>query len=818
MSDVRYDVRLDLTTGEETFSSSTTATFKCSEPGASTFIEFIGPSVERATLNGRSIPVRAFDGGRLQVEDLKAENKLEVIATARYMHDGTGLHWFRDPVDRRVYLHSQFESNDAHRVYACFDQPDLKARFQLEVVVPDGWVVVSNTPESSHDDGVWTFPATDPISTYITAVVAGEYRSWRERHGDIELGLYCRQSLAEYFDPPEIFEITKQGLHFYAARFNYQYPFGKCDQLFVPEFSAGAMENAACVTHSERMVYRSRVTEATRMHRAEVILHEMAHMWFGDLVTMRWFDDLWLNESFATYMAYVVMVEATRFKDAWLDFVISQEASAKAQDQLPTTHPIVADIPDTDSVHLNFDSITYEKGASALKQLAAWVGEEAFFGGLQRYFREHAYGNTELADFLAPLGEASGRDLSSWSRVWLETAGLNTMATELELDGKTIRRAVIDQTAPPLHPTLRPHRLRVGLFDRTDGMLKRRRSVELDVDGPTTEVKALAGERVPDLVLLNDGDLTYTKLRLDGRSLEAVEKHLRDLDDPLARAVAWGALWDMVRDASVRARDYVRIVLNNIDGEDHPTMTTTLISRMVGAIERYGDPHNRGALRETLAAGARDRSADAEPGGDRQLIWTRAFIDAARRPEDVEWVRGLLDGSTKLPGLKADFAIRWQVVAALARLGAAGEDLIATELVRDPTEEGRRAAATARAARPLGEAKEEAWSAVTNGAEVSLAMKRAFAAGFHRADQETLLEPYVRRYIDDLLPVWESHEIDEGLMFAGWMFPAVMVRPDVVDLVEEVLAGDLPGPVRRSLLESQDDMSRELKARNFDAT
>ena len=593
-------------------------------------VRTIGPSIERATLNGRSIPAQAFEAGRLRVENLKAENKLEVIATARYMHDGTGLHWFRDPVDRRVYLHSQFESNDAHRVYACFDQPDLKARFQLEVVVPDGWVVVSNTHESSRDDGVWTFPPTDPISTYITAVVAGEYTSWRERHGNIELGLYCRQSLAEYFDPPEIFEITKQGLDFYAARFDYPYPFGKYDQLFVPEFSAGAMENAACVTHSERMVYRSRVTEATRMHRAEVILHEMAHMWFGDLVTMRWFDDLWLNESFATYMAYVVMVEATRFKDAWLDFVISQEASAKAQDQLPTTHPIVADIPDTDSVHLNFDSITYEKGASALKQLAAWVGEEAFFSGLQRYFRKHAYGNTELTDFLAPLEEASGRDLRSWSRVWLEAAGLNTMGAELELDGDTIRRAVIDQTAPPLHPTLRPHRLRLGLFDRTGEQLKRRRSVELDVDGPATEVTALAGERVPDLVLLNDGDLTYTKLRLDGRSLETVEEHLRDLEDPLARAVAWGALWDMVRDSNLRARDYVRVVLNNIDVENDPTMTTTLISRMVGAIERYGEPRNRGALRESLAAAARTRSAEADPGGDRQLIWTKATIDRTK--------------------------------------------------------------------------------------------------------------------------------------------------------------------------------------------
>src|SRR5712692_7664042 len=594
--------------GEETFASATKATFKCSQPGASTFVEFIGPAVQRATLNGRSLAASAFDGGRIQLDDLGADNVLEVIATARYMHDGTGLHWFRDPVDRRVYVHSQFESNDAHSVYTCFDQPDLKAVFELEVTAPDGWVVVSNARETSCEDGVWVFPPTPPISTYITAVVAGHYASWHEHHGDIEMGLYCRQSLAEYFDPPEIFEITRQGLDFFAARFDYPYPFGKYDQLFVPEFSAGAMENAACVTHSERMVYRSRVTEAARMHRAEVILHEMAHMWFGDLVTMKWFDDLWLNESFATYMSYVAMTEATRFKDAWLEFALTQKASAKAQDQLSTTHPIVADIPDTDSVHLNFDSITYEKGASVLEQLVAWVGEDAFFGGIRKYFRRHEWGNTELADFLAPLAEASGRDLTSWSRLWLETAGLNTIGTDLELSANTIKRAMIEQTAAPLLPTLRPHRLRVGLFDLNGDVLRRRRAVELDVDGPETEVPDLLGEPVPAMVLPNDGDLTYSKLRLDEMSLRTVETHLTDLDDPLARVLIWGALWDMVRDANLRARDYVRIAMYNVDVETDPVVVIAIILRIESAIETYGDPANRAQVREALAAASKARA------------------------------------------------------------------------------------------------------------------------------------------------------------------------------------------------------------------
>jgi len=768
-------------------------------------------------LNGRALPASAFAEGRIALDGLAAENRLEVHATARYMRDGTGLHRFRDPVDGRYYLHTQFESNDAHRVYACFDQPDLKATFTFAVRAPDDWVVVSNTTPTSREDGLWIFPPTKKMSTYITAIVTGQYAEWHSQHGDIPLALYCRQSLAQYFDPDEVFEVTRQGLDFFAQRFGYAYPFGKYDQLFVPEFSAGAMENAACVTHSERMVFRSRVTEAARLQRAETILHEMAHMWFGDLVTMKWFNDLWLNESFATYMAFVSMVEATRFKSAWLDFAYKMKTRAKVQDQLPTTHPIVADIPDVDAVHLNFDSITYEKGAATLKQLVAWVGEEPFFKGLGQYFVRHQYANTELPDFLGPLEEASGRDLKTWANLWLENAGVNTIGAELEVEDGRIKKASLHQTAPAAHPTLRPHRLRVGLFDADGDVLKRRRAIELDVDGADTPLDQIAGETAPDLLLVNDGDLAYTKLHFDPRSVKTLTTHLAGIEDPLARAVAWGALWDMVRDAHLRPRDYVPIVLNNIDVEPDAVMVTQIIALMYAAIEAYSDPGNRAALREVLAAGARQRALQAEPGSDRQLMWTRAFIDTARKPEDVEWVRGLLDGTTSPAGLKVDFAVRWLAIQALARIGAIGGDEIAAELERDPTEEGRRAAATARAARPLAEAKEEAWSAVTNGDEVSLAMKRAFAAGFHRSDQEALLEPFVRRFFDDLMPVWEAHDIDEALEFVEGMFPEKIVRPDVIELVEETLSGELPGPVRRALLEAQDHTARLLRARSFDA-
>jgi aminopeptidase N len=806
-------VRLDLTTGDTTFGSETTVNFRSRKPGASTFIEFIGPAVSKAELNGKPIPSDAFDGGRLQLAGLAADNTLTVLGTANYMHDGSGLHRFQDPVDGRVYLHSQFASYDAHRAFACFDQPDLKATYSFEVTAPPDWVVVSNTP-GKRNGPVWTFPTTKVMSTYLAAVVAGHYHSIHQDHRGIPLGLYCRQSLMQYLDPDEIFELTRQGLDYFEERFGYPYMFGKYDQLFVPEFSAGAMENAGCVTFVENYVFRSRVTDGLRLRRSETLLHEMAHMWFGDLVTMRWWNDLWLNETFATYMGNLANVEATRFKNSWTTFAMSYKAMAKRQDQLPTTHPIVADIPDVESVLLNFDPITYEKGGSVLKQLVAWVGEDAFFRGVGSYFKRYEYGNTELADFLGALEEASARDLKAWSQVWLEQAGVNTISAKLETKGGRIKSATLVQEAPPEHPTLRPHRLRIGIFDKEGNRLVRRSSVELDIDGASTPVPQLAGEQVPDLLLVNDGDLTYTKITLDQRSLATLTTHLHGLDDPLARAIVWEALWDMVRDAQLRVADYVEISLGNVDVETDAAIVGSLISRMTGAVERYTDLRKRAAVRERVAQGAKARQFLTAPGSDLQLLWTNAFIGGARQPDDIAWVRGLLDGTTKLEGLVVDFAVRWSAVNALATIGAAGEDVIDAELERDPTDQGRRAAASARAARPLAEAKAEAWAAV-RGEDISLAMRRAIASGFHRTDQEELLSAYLQPYLDSLLPIWETWVIEEALEFIELMYPRMVVTQEVVDLTDACLARGMPGPVQRSLLESQDDLKRALRGRTF---
>jgi len=484
---------------------------------------------------------------------------------------------------------------------------------------------------------------------------------------------------------------------------------------------------------------------------------------------------------------------------------------------MPTTHPIVSDIPDVESVHLNFDKITYNKGGAVLKQLAAWLGEETFFDGVHTYLDRHSYGNATLADFLAALEDASGRNLKDWARVWLEEAGLNKLALDLEVADRRITSAAVVQTAPESHPVLRLHHLRIGLFHVAgdhDWAFERRRTVELEVDGARTPVPQLAGEIV-DFALLNDGDLAYARVALDAGSLDVLLKGRLQLDDDLARAVVWGALWDMVRNAELRAGDYVDISIRCIDVETDPAVFQSLVFRTFAAFEEYASLARRDELREAVARTAFDRLQQTPPGTDLQLHWTLSFIDAARLPADLDWVAGLLDGRTRLEGLAVDFAVRWAAVTALATAGAAGPEVIADELERDPTDMGRRAAAAARAARPVPEAKAEAWEAVTNG-RASLATKRAIADGFHRSDQESLLAEYVQPYFDTLLPFWESHDIDEALMFVKWMYPMTIITPDVVTLTDQWLARDLPGPARRSLLESQDETERALRTRAFD--
>jgi len=822
VSGLSYQVDLDLTTGDDTFTSKTVVRFSAPLVGLATFIDLDARSVREITFNGKTFPLTAWDphGARVVVRGLLATNELRIVADCAYQHTGVGLHRVVDPVDGNVYLHTQFEPFNAHRVFACFDQPDLKGTFELSVTAPEEWTVIGNSPVVERRRGRWIFAPTPVISTYLAAVVAGPYHAHHEQFGHIHLGLYCRESLAPHLDPDEILTVTRQGLRFFTEEFDYPYPFDKYDQLFVPEFNFGAMENPGCITFNEHMVYRSRVTDAAREARANTILHEMAHMWFGDLVTMRWWDDLWLNESFATYMASHASASATRFERAWVRFAAGTKAAAAHQDQLPSTHPVSADIVDTDAVRLHFDGITYAKGASVLKQLVAWVGPHAFRGGVRDYFMRHEWANAELSDFLRVLEVASGRDLGTWSKEWLETAGVNTVRPSFELDADgTYRSFAVLQEATEEHPTLRSHRLAIGLFTLVDGQLVRTGREELDVTGPRTEVPDLAGRPQPDVLLLNDDDLTYTKVRLDERSLAGLHASLSKVADPLARSLCWAATWDMVRDAELPTRRFVELVLEHAGAEEDDSVLGRLLAQAAAALNAFGDPSKRLPGRSLLAAAARDEMTAAEPGSDRQLVWTRHWLSTADAPDDLAHARALLDGGAEVPGLAVDTDLRWEILGLLSA-NAADDDgaLLEAELRRDPTDIGQRRAAARRASHPTVEAKAEAWDRL-HGGELNLALTRAIVSGFADFGQEDLVRPYVEPYFAGVRAIWDERPREEALDLIGGLFPAVLVDDATVAATDATLAAeDLPEPVRRILVEGKDSLRRALRARAADAS
>ncbi len=823
-----YDVDLDLTTGEETFRSTTTLRFSCREPGSRTFAELVGATVHEVTLNGTSLdPADVYVDSRIELADLAADNELVVVADCGYSNTGEGLHRFVDPVDGRVYCYSQFEVPDARRVYTTFEQPDLKSVFTFTVTAPDHWKVVSNapTPEPApHGEGsaVWHFPTTKRMSTYITAVVAGEYHevldTYEGRHGTIPLGHYCRQSLVEHLDLDEVLLLTRQGFEFFEDAFDFPYPFEKYDQLYVPEYNMGAMENAGCVTIRDEYLPRSRQDRSFYEFRAAVILHEMAHMWFGDLVTMKWWDDLWLNESFAEWACYHAAVRATDFTESWTGFTNSRKQTGYRQDQLPSTHPIAADNVDLHAVEVNFDMITYAKGAAVLKQLVAWVGLDPFLAGLQHYFREHAYDNSTFADLLAALEQSSGRELDGWAAEWLQTAGVNTLAPEFELDGEgRYTRFAVRQTAHPDWPTLRRHRIAIGLYDDVDGSLVRRERVEVDVRGELTELDELTGLRQPDLLLLNDEDLDYVKIRLDERSLTTAVEELGRLDDSLARAVVWGAAWDMTRDAQMRATDFVHLVLRNIARESDPSGLASL-PRFAGlAAQSYSAPEHRDRLLTEWEEGLRALVEQAEPGSDHQLTFVRHYAAAARSDRAVADLCALLDGSWAPESLEVDQDLRWTLLTGLARTDHADDAAIAAEEERDGTIAGHERAAAVRASRPTAEAKAEAWEVVMQPGTPN-ETSRSIALAFMRREQDHVLGPYLARYLEAAETVWDTLGTHKASVVLDHMFPRALASPALLEQVDAWLeTSPAKDGAKRYVSEGRDDAARALAAQDRDA-
>jgi aminopeptidase N len=826
-----YDITLDLTDGqggpgEGTFRSITEVRFTCTEPGASTFLEAAAERLRSVTLNGVEVDTSGWSAEKgLTVSGLAAENVLVVDGDFPYSTSGQGLHRSVDPVDNEVYLYSQFETADAQRVFACFDQPDLKSVYTWHVTVPQHWQVISNAPVASVEPapgGAKTvhFEQSVRMSTYITAVCAGPYHEVRDTHDGIDLGLFVRQSMKQYLDADEIFLVTKQGFDFFHTQFGVRYPLPKYDQVWVPEFNAGAMENFGCVVHAESYyIFRSQVTEYEREQRANTILHELAHMWFGNLVTMRWWDDLWLNESFAEWASHWCNTNATRFTDAWTTFLSVRKNWGYRQDQLSSTHPVYAPMPDVEAVEVNFDGITYAKGASVIKQLVAYVGIDAFLAGLRAYFTAHAWGNATFDDLLSALEAASGKPLRSFADEWLRTAQVNTIRPVVTVgaDGR-YESVAVAQEAPVDHPTLRTHRIGIGLYDLRGESLVRRALHEVDISGPLTPVPALTGVEKADVLLLNDEDLSYTKLRLDPASLSTVVKHIAGFDSSLARALCWAATWDMTRDAEMAARDYVALVCAGLPKEADINLVTATLRQAQTAVSAYADPAwiptGWARLADTALAALRT----AEPGSGFQLAWARAFAACARRPSDLAVVRSWLSGDDVPDGLTVDTDLRWSLLSTLVAHGAADPAEIDAELERDRTASGERSAALARALVPTPESKAETWARLTGDEKLPNWLQRSLLQGFHHPSQLSLTLEYREKFFEIVDEIWASRDSETAQEFVLFAYPSVHVSEDTVAMTDAWLAVDgHPAPLRRLVAEGRDGVVRALKARTRDA-
>jgi len=828
-----YVIELDLTTSEETFRSSSTVTFTAT-PGAETFIDLIAPEVLSITLNGEDLDVAThFADSRITLPNLREHNELTVVANCTYMNTGEGLHRFVDPEDGEVYLYSQFEVADTRRVYAVFEQPDLKATFQFTVKAPKHWHVVSNspTPEAQPVDdasSVWSFAPTVRIPCYVTAIVAGPYHrvegSVLSRKGRLGADVYCRKALADYLDADVILDDTQRGFEFYEKHFEMDYPFEKYDQLFVPEFNAGAMENAGCVTLLEDYVFRSKTAKAKIERRTVTVLHELAHMWFGDLVTMKWWNDLWLNESFAEFASTLATAEVTQYKNAWVTFNSLEKSWAYRQDQLPSTHPIMANIRDLEDVEVNFDGITYAKGASVLRQLVAWVGQEAFFTGVAEYFRKHHHANATLGDLLAELQAASGRDLSGWSDVWLEKAGVTTLRPVIETDDSgVITKFAITQEVPAEWPTQRPHRLRVGGYDVVEGRLERVWIEELDIDGESTDVPQLVGIQRPALVLVNDDDLAYAKVRLDDESL-ATAVSLLDTLPPLPRSLVLAAAWDMTRDAEMPARQFVSLVLGNIAAETESTVVLVLLRQLNTTLSLYVTPEESEAETHKAADALWQLTLGAEPGSDNQLQFIKAFAGLASTDEQLDVLEQILDDKLHLEDLPIDADLAWDILSALVAGGRADETAIDLQLSKDATASGQRRAAHARAALPTDAGKRAAWDALINpkpGEELPNAIQFEATSGFNRANDWKLLEPYADEYFAMLRRTYSERTNETAQNLIEGLYPIELAGrvKDLQDKADAWLAAndDAHDALKRMVIEGRDSVRRALEAQAKDA-
>ena len=834
VSGVTYDISLDLTRGAATYRGDVTIRFHLADVGrpGDTFLDFRGKHIERLDVNGRILEAphggALWNGYRLilPAAALTADNVVRVQYENEYDHTGDGFHQFIDPEDSEEYLYTNFEPYESHRLFPNFDQPDLKATYALTVVAPDAWELVSNatlTTTEPADAGRARhhFEATRPFSTYLFALIAGPYHAVHSTHLRTELGLYCRKSLVQYLDTEELFTVTRQGLDFYEEFFATPYPFGKYDQIFVPEFNAGAMENVGAVTHSERLIFRDPPTDTQRLSRAEVVLHEMAHMWFGDLVTMRWWNDLWLNESFATYMAYLALTSATRFTTAWQAFNSGMKSWAYRQDQLVTTHPIAGEVPDTEHTFLNFDGITYGKGASVIKQLVAAMGLDGFRNGMRIYFSRHAFGNTTLSQWLDALGEGVGRDLHEWARLWLETPSLNTIAARWDADGARVTRLALTQSSPADYPTLRPHHLEIAFVRAgTGGGPAIIEPLAADIATAESDVPEAIGRPVPDLVMPNHNDHAYTKVALDERSLTFVREQLGTIDDPLLRQLIWQALWNMVRDQQLKSTDYLALVAAQIRAESNPELIEAILAAASATISRYVPDQWREREAHAFFLLASD-ALTAAPRGDLQITWARTMIGIAITADDIRHCARLADGEISVPGLTIDQQMRWEIATRFVGYSLEGAQArVDAEAKRDPSDRGQRALLRCQTSVPTPEVKAEAWRRFNTEGYGSLHLTSAAMGGFQWYVQRDLIEPYVERFFEIITPLFRDQPHEFARAYFGALFPGYRVTRATLARCEAFLAtvpADLP-TLTRSMQEANDDLERAIKCQEYALT
>ncbi|WP_226344093.1 aminopeptidase N [Agilicoccus flavus] len=845
--EVEVDVRECVDPAVTTYPTRSTIRITCSVD--ETFLDFLGESVDAVEVNGRACEVE-YDGARVTIRGLvpDAENVVTVRARARYSRSGEGLHRYVDPADGLTYLYTQYEPADARRVFVDAEQPDLKSRFTFVVTAPSDWEVLSNSVEVARQEeppnsagmpcSRRTFAPTPPMSTYVTCLCVGPYARfddvWTGRGPDgaeltVPIGMWCRRSLVDSFDADALLATTKRGLDFFHEAFAFPYPWGKYDSIFVPEYNLGAMENPGLVTFSDAAyVFQSGATASQREARSNTMLHEMAHMWFGDLVTPAWWDDLWLKESFADYMGTHANAVATEFTDAWTPFCARRKAWAYRQDQLPTTHPIVADIPDVEAAKQNFDGITYAKGASVLKQLVSYVGQDAFLAGSRTYFARHAFSTATLDDLLDALAQASGRDLGEWARLWLTTTGTNVLTSRLETDGDRVGRLTIEQEGEPL----RPHRLVVGLYSLAEAQsgsgdasrvgLTRTHRLEVDVAGAETVVEEAAGVPRPDLVLVNDDDLTYAKVRVDEASLAVARDHLADVGSSLSRACLWSALWNACRDGRMPAARYLDVVLFQAPRESHVALQHGALLDAATAIESYAPAADRAELRRRLLEAAWEQVAAADPGSGAQLTWARALARAAGVCGDrAHEVRELLDGSHVVPGLPLLPELRWQLWTALAASGHATLSDLRAELDADPTSLAPVRYLAAASSLPTADVKARVWDEIFSRTDASNDEVQALVDGFSRPGHGALVAGYRGRYFAALDGLWTARSQEIAQRVARGLFPSgdldTGARADEHPVVVDSGAWldthpDAPGALRRLVLEGRDHLLRALRA------